>query len=74
MNEEKFHDRTGKPVVIPQREIRPQQFIIGNDETESELSVESRSFLSMVNDQVRKRQKRSSMNVTENEEKHSMKW
>ena len=28
----------------------------------------------MVNDQVRKRQKRSSMNVTENEEKHSMIW
>ena len=56
--------------MIPQREIRPQQFIIGNDERESELSVESRSFLSRVNDQVRKRQKRSSMNVTENEEKH----
>ena len=45
-----------------------------NDETESELSVESRSFLSRVTDQVRKRQKRSSMNVTENEEKHSMIW
>ena len=74
VNEEKPHDRTGQPVVIPQREIRPQQFIIGNDETESELSVESRSFLSRVNDQVRKRQKRSSMNVTENEEKHSMIW
>ena len=56
VNEEKPHDRTGQPVVIPQREIRPQQFIIGNDETESELSVESRSFLSRVNDQVRKRQ------------------
>ena len=36
--------------------------------------MESRSFLSRVNDQVRKKQKRSSMNVTENEEKHSMKW
>ena len=60
--------------MIPQREIRPQQFITGNDETESELSVESRSFLNRVTDQVRKRQKRSSMNVTENEEKHSMLW
>ena len=68
----KPHDRTGQPVVIPQREMRPQQFIIGNDETESELSVESRSFLSRLNDQVRTRQKRSSMNVTENEEKHSL--
>ena len=74
VNEEKPHDRTAQHVVIPQREIRPQQFIIGNDETESELSVESKSFLSRVNDQVRKRQKRSSMNVTENEEKHSMIW
>ena len=35
-------DRTGQPVVIPQRGARPQQFSIGNDETESELSVESR--------------------------------
>ena len=63
----KPHDRTGQPVVIPQREMRPQQFIIGNDEAESELSVESRSFLSRVNDQVRKRQKNS--NITENEDK-----
>ena len=74
MNEVKPRDRTGQPVVIPQRGGRPQQFIIGNDETEAELSVESRSFLNRVNDQVRKRQKRSSMNVTENEEKHSMIW
>ena len=71
MNEAKPHDRTGQPVVIPQRGIRPQQFIIGNDETESELSVESRSFLTRVNDQVRKRQK-SISNVAE--EKHSMIW
>ena len=74
MNEAKPRDRTGQPVAIPQGEIRPQQFIIGNDETESELSAESRSFLNRVNDQVRKRQKRSSMNVTENGEKQSMIW
>ena len=66
--------RTGQPVVYLQRGERPQQFIIGYDETESELSVDSRSFLSRVNDQVRKRQKRSSMNVTENDEKHSVIW
>ena len=36
--------------------------------------MESRSFLNMVNDQVRKRQKRSSMNVAEDGEKHSMIW
>ena len=69
VNEATPPDRTG-----PQRGARPQQFIIGNDETESELSVESRSFLNRMNDQVRKRQKRSSMNVTENEEEHSMIW
>ena len=62
----------GQPVVITQRETGPQQFVIGNDETELELSVESRSFLSRVNDQVRKRQKRFQMNVTENDEKHSV--
>ena len=41
---------------------------------ELELSLGSRSFLDRVNDQVRKRQKRSSMNVTENDEKHSLIW
>ena len=72
--DELMDDRTGQPVVIPQRGAWPQQFIIGNDETESDLSVESRSFFNGVNDQVRKRQKRSSMNVTENDGKHSMIW
>ena len=42
----------GNPLLIPRREARSQQFVIGNDETESELSVESRSFLNCVNDQV----------------------
>ena len=41
VNEAKPRDRTGQPVVIFQRGARPQQFFIGNDETESELSVES---------------------------------
>ena len=45
--------------------------IIGNDEAELELSVESKSFVNRVNDQVRKRQKRIS-NVTEDAEKHPM--
>ena len=67
-------DRTEQPVVCPQRGARPQQFIIGDDETELELSLGSRSFLHRVNDQVRKRQKQSSMNVTEDGEKHSMIW
>ena len=41
VNEVEPRDRTGQPVEIPQRGARPQQFIIGNDETESELSVGS---------------------------------
>ena len=72
VNEVTPRDRSEQPVVCPQRGA--QQFVIENDEAESELSLESRSFLNRVNDQVRKRQKRSSMNVTENEEKHSMVW
>ena len=63
MNEVIPRDRPGQPVVIPQRGARPQQCIIGNDETEVELTVELRSFVNRVNDQVRKRQKRIS-NVT----------
>ena len=74
VNEVIPRDRPGQPVVIPQRGAKPQQFIIGSDETESELSLGSRSFLDRVNDQVRKRQKRSSMNVTEDGEKHSIIW
>ena len=71
---EEDHDRMVKPVVCPQRGARPQQFIIGDDETELDLSLGSRLFLERVNDQVRKGQKRSSMNVTEDGDKHSVIW
>ena len=57
VKEEEPHDRTGQLVVHPQRET---------------MSMESRSFLNRASDQMRKRRKRSSMNVTENDEKHSM--
>ena len=73
MNEVIPRERSVRPDVDPQREAWPQQFVIGNDEAELELSVESRSFVNRVNDQVRKRQKRIS-NVTEDGEKHSMIW
>ena len=59
--EDGIQDRTETPVVCHQRG-GPQQFIIGDDEAELELSLGSRSFLERVNDQVRKRQKRSSCN------------
>ena len=72
--EEEYHDRTRKSVVCPQRGARAQQFVIGDDETELDLSLGSRSLLNRVNDQVRKRQKRSSMNVRENGEKHLVIW
>ena len=55
LEEEENHDRTGKPVVCPQRGA--QKFVIGDDEAESELSLGSRSFLDRVSDQVRKKTK-----------------
>ena len=66
-------ERPARPDVDSQRRTWPQQFVIGNDEAELELSVESRSFVNRVNDQVRKRQKRIE-NVTEDGEKHSIIW
>ena len=71
-NEETPRDRSGRPDNInSQEEARPQNFVMGNDGKELELSVESRSFVNRVNDQVRKRQKRIS-SVTGNGEEHSM--
>ena len=57
-NGETLRDRSGRPDNMNSQEVaRPQNFIMGNDETELELSVKSRSFVNRVNDQVRKRQK-----------------
>ena len=39
LEEEESHDRTGQPVVCPQRGATPQQFIIGDDEAELDLSL-----------------------------------
>ena len=44
-NEETLRDRSGRPDINSQEEVRPQQFVMGNEETELELSVESRSFV-----------------------------
>ena len=73
MNEVIPREVSGRPDVDSQRGAWPQQFVIGNDEAKLELSVESRSFVNRVNDQVRKTQKRIS-NVTEDGGKHSMIW
>ena len=54
-------DRSGRLGNINSQEVaNSQNFIMGSDTTELELSVESRSFVNRVNDQVRKRQKRIS--------------
>ena len=72
-NEETPRDRSVRPDIDSQEKAWPQQFVIGNDEAELKLSVESRSFVNRVNDQVQKRQKRIS-NVTENGENIFMIW
>ena len=72
-----MEDRTGRPVVFAQHMDR---FIVENDEMNSyneaasELSLESRSFLHRVNDQVRKRQNQSSEDATKDSDKHSVIW
>ena len=71
---ETLRDRSGRPDNINSQEVaRPQNIIMGNEETELELSVESRSFVNRLNDHVRKRQKRIS-NVAGDGEEHSMIW
>ena len=71
LEEKANHFRTGRPVVCSQR---AHQFVIENDETESELSLGSRSFLDRVNDQVRKRQKQFSKGATQDSNEHSLIW
>ena len=74
-SDKSMDDRTGTPVVNAQHTDR---FIVENDEmnsyteAESELSLESRSFLHRVNDQVRKRQNQSSKDATKDSDKHSV--
>ena len=73
-NEETLRERSGQPDNVNSQEVaRPQNFVMGNDGLELELSVESRSFMNRVNDQVRKRQKIIS-NVAGEGEEHSIMW
>ena len=72
---EMLRDRSGRPDNINSQEVaRPQNFIMGSDATELDLSVESRSFVNRVNDQVRKRQKRMSNVAGEGEEHSIIRW
>ena len=76
-SDELMEVRTVRPVVCSQQADR---FTNENDEmnsyteAESELSLESRSFLHRVNDQVRKRQYQSSKDATKDSDKHSVIW
>ena len=71
---EPLRERSGQPDNVNSQEVaNSQNFIMGRDTTELELSVESRSFVNQVNDQVRKRQKRIS-NVAREGEEHSVIW
>ena len=76
-SDELMEDRTVRPVVNAQH---TDKFVVENDEmnsyteAESELSLESRSFLHKMNDQVRKRQNQSSKDATKDSDKHSVMW
>ena len=71
---ETIRDRSGQLGNIDSQEVaNSRNFIMGSDTTELELSVESRSFVNWVNDQVRKRQKRIS-NVAGEGEEHYIIW
>ena len=69
-----LRDRSGQlDNINSQKAANSQNFVMGRDTTELELSVESRTFVNQVNDQVRKRQKRMS-NVAGDGEEHSLIW
>ena len=76
-SDELMEDRTGRPAVTAQHTDR---FMVENDkmnshtEAESEMSLESRSFLNRVSDQVRKKQNQSSKYATKDSDKHSVIW
>ena len=78
-----MEERTGRPVYEQPPRLFTEhrdKFIVDNDDmdsdtvAESDLSIKSRSFLHMVNDQVRKRQTQSSVDATEDSEDHSVIW
>ena len=76
-SDELMQDRTGRLVVFAQH---TDKFLIENDNmdsytgAESEMSLESRSFLHRVNDQMRKMQNHSSQDAMQDSDKHSVTW
>ena len=76
-SDELMEDRTVRPDVNAQHTDR---FFVENNkmnsytEAESEMSLESKSFLHRLNDQVRKSQNQSSKDGTQDSNKHSLIW
>ena len=76
-SDELMEDRTERPVVFAHHTDR---FIVDDDDmdpytvAESEMSLESRSFLHRVDDQVRKRQDQSSKDATKDSDKQYVIW
>ena len=61
----------GDPLFAPRERINS---LLKTMKQKSELSLGSTSFLHRVNDQVRKRQKQSSKDATQDNDKHSVIW
>ena len=77
-SDELMEVRTGRPVVTAQHTDRfnvvDDDDMDSNTVAESDMSLESRSFLHRVNDRVRKRQYKFSKDATKDSDKHSVKW
>ena len=76
-SDELMEVRSVRPVLVAQHTDR---FIVEDDEmdsntvAESEMSLESRSFLHRVNDRVRQMQDQSSKDAMQDSNKHSLFW
>ena len=76
-SDELMEDRTGRLVVTEQH---TDTFIVENDkmnsytESESEMSLEFKSFLHRESDQVGRKQNQSSNYATKDSDKHSVTW
>ena len=73
LEDEENHDRTVRPVVCPQRGGLNISSLKTTKQNQN-CRKDPDHFLHRVNDQVRKRQKQSSMDATEDSEEHSVIW
>ena len=82
-SDELMEVRTGRPVYEQPPDLFAQhtdRFIVDDDDmdsdtvAESDMSLESRSFLHRVNDRVRQMQDQSLKDATQDSNKHSLIW